>query len=144
MPCLLPEYEFNLLNYLKEESTLAACRREELHYMAFSPLAGGILTGKYKLQEFPDVARWSHWRNTRGLPEYWNQKSFDSIEHLRKIAIEMGISLAGLALAWIHFHPEVRTTLTGPRNRNHLLAIEEAQKLSLTSNDFNRIAKLFS
>jgi aryl-alcohol dehydrogenase-like predicted oxidoreductase len=136
--------EFNLLNHELEEDVIKFCEANGLHYMAFSPMAGGILTGKYNLNEFPTNTRWSYWKHTRGLPNYWKKSTFDGIEKLKNIAQEKKISVGGLCIAWVHFQPGIKTTLLGPRRLDQLNVIRDAQNISLDRYDLDRIKSCFS
>src|SRR5206468_1299697 len=77
--------EYNLLATWDAERLISYCAEHDLRYVAFSPLAGGLLTGKYRLGEAPPVgSRLAH------APEigaaYANEHSHAAIENLRRSA----------------------------------------------------------
>ena len=137
--------EFNLLNFKKQQATTALCIEEGLRFMAFSPLAGGILTGKYRLDEpLPPGSRWGAWQKSRGLPEYWNASSFQAMSQFKEKSTEWEVSMAGLALAWCKHRADVATTLLGPKHLAHLDAVREALNLTLSEAQMTEITTFFS
>lgn len=99
---------YNMLSRGIEAEVLPACRDEGIGIIAFSPLAQGLLTGKYRPGEEPPTdSRGS--RNARLL----QQESVSRVERLRPIAAEAGLPLTHLALAWILRRPEVAAALIG-------------------------------
>jgi aryl-alcohol dehydrogenase-like predicted oxidoreductase len=136
--------EFNLLNFKAESTTTALCRREGLKYMASSPLAGGILTGKYNPGvALPSDSRWGLWQKTRGLPEYWNESAFRAMGRLKEKSAEWGVSMAGIALAWCRHRGDVSTTLLGPKHVAHLQAVRDALTLAPSDAQLQEITDLF-
>jgi aryl-alcohol dehydrogenase (NADP+) len=137
--------EFNLLNFESELATTALCRSEGLKYMAFSPLAGGILTGKYDPHAaLPPHSRWGAWQKTRGLPDYWNADAFRALDRLKERSAEWGVSVAGIALAWCRHHEGVSTTLLGPKHTGHLNAVRDALAFAPTKTQMQEVTDLFS
>jgi aryl-alcohol dehydrogenase-like predicted oxidoreductase len=137
--------EFNLLNFRAEQEITRLCMNEGLTYMAFSPLAGGILTGKYKFDEpLPADSRWGTWQKTRGLPSYWNAQCFNAMTRFAEKSAELGVSMAVLALAWCKYRPDVSTTLLGPRHIGHLDAVRDALNTQLTDAQLQEITDMFS
>ena len=113
--------------------------------MAFSPLAGGILTGKYRFDEPLNAnSRWGAWQKARGLPTYWNASCFKSIARFEKTSVELGVSMAGLALAWCKYQADVSTTLLGPKHVGHLDAVRDALNTNLSQAQFLEITETFS
>src|SRR5260370_13628686 len=97
---------------------LPLCRDQGLGYTPFSPLAGGLLTGKYSFEGgYPDGSRMT----LRPEPyfQYWNQETFAGLERLKAEAEQHGVSLAGLALAWVMVSPHVTPPIVGPLKPIH-------------------------
>ena len=137
--------EFNLLNFNAERETTDLCRNEGLKYMAYSPLAGGILTGKYRFDEPPPAdSRWGAWQKSRGLPSYWNAECFKSMARFEEKSAEIGVSMAGLALAWCRYRADISTTLLGPKHIGHLDAVRDTLKTTLTEAQLQEITEMFS
>ena len=101
-----------------ERDVLPTCEQHGIGVLAWSPLAGGWLTGKYRRGE-PTPA------DSRGgtNPDHFdlgNESKFDAVEHLAKIAGDAGMSLTHLAIAWAANHPAVSSVLVGPRTEAQL------------------------
>jgi aryl-alcohol dehydrogenase-like predicted oxidoreductase len=108
---LQPRYSLNARRI--EEDILPACQRQGLGTMIYSPLGGGVLTGKYKPgQPAPDgsrAARGGFW--ARMLDD----QSVDLAVEVGKVAAEVGATPAAVALAWVLSRRGVTTVIIGPR-----------------------------
>jgi aryl-alcohol dehydrogenase-like predicted oxidoreductase len=116
---------YSLLTRQGEGEVLALCAERGVAYLAFSPLAGGWLTGKYRRGEpFPADSRMTQRPEPyRGLV---NDQTFDALTALELMAAERGISLAGLALAWLLADERVTQIVIGPGRPEHLTPVREA------------------
>jgi len=116
---------YSLLTRQGEAEVLALCAERGVAYLAFSPLAGGWLTGKYRRGEpFPADSRMTQRPEPyRGLV---NDRTFDALARLEQMAAERGISLAGLALAWLLADERVTQIVIGPGRPEHLAPVREA------------------
>jgi aryl-alcohol dehydrogenase-like predicted oxidoreductase len=116
---------YSLLTREGEGQVLALCAERGVAYLAFSPLAGGWLTGKYRRGEpFPADSRMTQRPEPyRGLV---NDQTFDALTALELMAAERGISLAGLALAWLLADERVTQIVIGPGRPEHLAPVREA------------------
>jgi aryl-alcohol dehydrogenase-like predicted oxidoreductase len=116
---------YSLLTRRGEGEVLALCAERGVAYLAFSPLAGGWLTGKYRRGEpFPADSRMTQRPEPyRGLV---NDQTFDALGALELMAAERGISLAGLALAWLLADERVTQIVIGPGRPEHLAPVREA------------------
>ena len=116
---------YSLLTRRGEGDVLALCAQRGVAYLAFSPLAGGWLTGKYRRgQPFPADSRMTQRPEPyRGLV---NDRTFDALARLEQMAAERGISLAGLALAWLLADERVTQIVIGPGRPEHLAPVREA------------------
>jgi aryl-alcohol dehydrogenase-like predicted oxidoreductase len=116
---------YSLLTRGGEGDVLALCAERGVAYLAFSPLAGGWLTGKYRRgQPFPADSRMTQRPEPyRGLV---NDRTFDALARLEQMAAERGISLAGLALAWLLADERVTQIVIGPGRPAHLAPVREA------------------
>lgn len=106
-----------------EADVLPTCERYGMGVLAWSPLAGGWLTGKYRRGETPPEGS----RMTRGrIPDRFNlqkpenQRKLDLVEELAKVASDAGVSLTHLALAFVVQHPAVTAAIIGPRTPEQL------------------------
>ena len=110
--------EYNLLTLDDAGALIPWCAENGFRYTAFSPLAGGLLTGKYRLGELPPPgSRLAH------APEmyrgYLNQESFAAIDHLRRSAEQRNMTVAEAALRFVLDTPGVDGLIIAPRCLEH-------------------------
>lgn len=110
--------EYSLLATSDAQELIPYCAEHRLRYIAFSPLAGGLLTGKYRLGEAPPAgSRLAH------APEigaaYSNEQSFAAIEQLRRLADARGETMASAALRFVLDTPGVDGLIIAPRQVDH-------------------------
>ncbi len=97
--------EYNLLVQRDLDDIIPLCRAEGVRYVAFSPLAGGLLSGKYRGDQKPESGRMN---DARAMYEHLlNASSFDAIEALRQRAAANGWTVPGAALRFILDTPGV-------------------------------------
>jgi aryl-alcohol dehydrogenase-like predicted oxidoreductase len=109
---------FSLLNRRFEDELANVCRREKVSLLPYSPLAGGVLSGKYQGGAFPEGARFSRYRanDQRGkimTRRFVNEKTLAATERFAKIAAEAGLTPVTLAIAWTLAHDFVGSTIVG-------------------------------
>jgi aryl-alcohol dehydrogenase-like predicted oxidoreductase len=125
---------YSLLARQDEPELLDLCRQREVAYLAFSPLAGGWLTGKYRRgQPFPDGSRMT--QRPQPYSALVAGQTFDFLERLELIADGRGTSVAGLALAWLLADERVTQIVIGPGRPAHLAPLAEALEHPLTSTE---------
>jgi aryl-alcohol dehydrogenase-like predicted oxidoreductase len=109
---------FSLLNRRFEDELATVCRREKVSLLPYSPLAGGVLSGKYNGGAFPEGARFSAYRKdvARGAvmtQRFVNEKTLGATERFAKIAADAGMPVVTLAVAWSLAHDFVGSTIIG-------------------------------
>ena len=107
---------YNLLFREIERELLPLALEENLAVTPFNPLAGGLLTGKYKNDDKPDKGRFSGEVGQFGamyMARYWHQREFETIEKLNGIASENGVSLPKLSVAWVLANPTITSVILG-------------------------------
>ncbi len=133
---------FSLLERGDETEMLPMCEDQGLGYTPFSPLAGGLLTGKYRFgDDYPGESRMT----LRPEPylRHWTEETFTGLERLSAAASARSVSVAGLALAWVMTDPRVTAPIVGPRAPNHLVPVAEALSLDLTPGERAEMAAWF-
>ena len=106
---------YNLLFRQIERELLPLCREEGIGVIPYNPLAGGFLSGKHRRETGPTPGT----RFTLGSAakryqdRYWHEREFATVEALRPLAAEAGISLTRMAVAWVLAHPAVTAPIIG-------------------------------
>jgi aryl-alcohol dehydrogenase-like predicted oxidoreductase len=111
--CVQPRY--NLLYREIESELLPLCRDQGLGVIAYNPLAGGFLSGKYKPQDAPPAGTRFTLGKTGDLyrERYWQQSQFEAVEELRRFLQPRGRSLVQTAEAWVLAQPGVTSAIVG-------------------------------
>jgi aryl-alcohol dehydrogenase-like predicted oxidoreductase len=137
--CEQPPY--NLLDRRVERELLPMCRTYGIATIPWSPLAGGLLTGKYRRGEPPpEGTRYSSGdvRQARRMAE----RVFDVTEGLEPLAREKRVTLSQLALAWVLQQPGVTAPIIGPRTMEQLEDNLGALGVELDADDLKRLDAL--
>jgi len=124
----------------EDAGLLDLCAARGVAYLVYGPLAGGWLTGKYRRGEpFPAGSRMTQRPEPyRGLV---TERTFDILDTLRVIAESRGMSLAGLALAWLLADDRVAQIVIGPGRPEHLVPVREALQDPLSAGDLADIER---
>jgi aryl-alcohol dehydrogenase-like predicted oxidoreductase len=133
---------FSLLDRGDEREVLPLCKRRGIGYVAFGPLGGGWLTGKYRRDEpFPDGSRMT--QRPEPYEGFVRDEVFDALEALERMAAERGVSMAGLALAWLLAEPRLSAAVVGPARPEHLEPVREALANPLEVYGRDELTRLF-
>src|SRR3982751_5975640 len=133
---------FSLLDRDAEREMFPLCADQQVGFTAFSPLAGGWLTGKYTAAgAYPEGSRMTL------RPEPYRHLERDAVfRGLNAIAEEAagrGVEMAALAVAWVLHHPRVDAAIVGPRNPAHLAAALGATSIELSAEEARRLQNVF-
>jgi aryl-alcohol dehydrogenase-like predicted oxidoreductase len=145
----LPRYDsiqnnFSLLNRRFMDDLALICRKENVSLLPYSPLAGGVLTGKYNGTNSPENARFSRYkkegeRQVRMANRFLNNQSISATEEYMKIAEEAGYGVIEMAVAWSKMHDFVASTLIGANSVSQLEDSLKANKIKLTDDVLKKI-----
>ncbi|HKE52293.1 MAG TPA: aldo/keto reductase, partial [Actinomycetes bacterium] len=117
-----------------DEDDLTNCVNLGVGFTAFSPLAGGWLTGKYRAGEpFPAGSRMT--LRPEPYAALQSPDTFAAIDALAQHAIARGLDLATLALAWVLTDPRVSAAIVGPRTPAQLVQMLAALSVTLSPAD---------
>lgn len=139
--CEQPPY--NLLDRRVERELLPMAQSYGIATIPWSPLAGGLLTGKYSRDSQPPED--SRYANIDANPMYrrrMNDAIWDVIEGLETIAKEKGVSLSQLSLAWVMQQPGVTSPIIGPRTMEQLEDNLKAVDVTITDDDRKAIDRV--
>jgi aryl-alcohol dehydrogenase-like predicted oxidoreductase len=110
---------YSLLDREDELDVLPLCAEHGLGFTPFSPLAGGWLTGKYRRGEaLPPGSRMT--MRPEPYEHLCDDRIFDALEALERVAAEQKTTSATLALAWLLADPRVTAVIVGPRRPEQL------------------------
>lgn len=134
---------FSLLNRTDERGLLSLVAAENLGYMAFSPLAGGVLSDRYLDGARPAPGSRIAVAGDRYYSGMYSTDNLARVARLREVARETGISVAGLALAWLRAHPAVTAPIVSPSTDAQWQAVREAVGVELDDDVVARISTIF-
>ena len=113
------QHSYSLLDRAAERELLPLCAGAGVGFMAFSPLAGGWLTGKYgRGKPYPSGSRMT----LRPEPYHAFERDavYDALDALARDAAARGAMMTALALAWVLHQPGLDSAVIGPRRPEHL------------------------
>lgn len=121
---------FSIMNRRFEDSLADICRREGVSCLPYSPIGGGVLSGKYNQEPAPKNARFSRYmesgeRQKKQAHRFVNDKTLDTAKEVVSLAAELGIAPSTLAVAWSKQHDFVASTIIGA---NTVAQLEESLK----------------
>lgn len=134
---------YSLLERGDQAEVLPLCEESHVAYLAFSPLSGGWLTGKYRRGEpYPEGSRMT--QRPQPYHDLEREETFVALDRLRAFAREHGVSLAGLALAWLLADRRVTQIVVGPGRPQHLGPVSEALSSPLSALQHGQVTRLVS
>ncbi len=139
--CEQPPY--NILDRRIERELLPMCRTHGIGVIPWSPLAGGLLSGKYRQgQPTPAEGRFANWERDDPEGRRYNDKILAVVEALVPLAEAKGCTLSQLALAWCLRQPGVTSPIIGPRTLEQLEDNLPAMGVTITDDDCRAIDAL--
>ncbi|OFW23217.1 MAG: hypothetical protein A3G21_15370 [Acidobacteria bacterium RIFCSPLOWO2_12_FULL_66_21] len=134
---------YSLLDRAQEREMFPLCADAGLGFTAFSPLAGGWLTGKYRAGgAYPEGSRMTL------RPEPYRQleraEVFGALDTLADAARARGVEMASLALAWVLHHPRMDAAVIGPRRPSHIETALAALDIALSDEEAEQLSGLIA
>jgi len=126
--CIQPMY--NLVKRQAEVEIFPQSQAEQLGVIPYSPLGGGLLTGKYGIEKKPDSGRLIS--NKMYATRYSYDWMYQTAENFSKFAQKKGFSPVSLAVAWAASHPAVTCPIIGGRNITQLRDSLDSIKIEMT------------
>lgn len=133
--------EYNLITRDDEADVLRIVRERGLGYTPFSPLAGGLLAGRYhRGAALPPDSRMAIF--PASMPDV-NQSTWDALDALATAARKRDVSVPALALAWVLTAPEVTASLVAPRRPEQFTDVQQALEIELDQDERAQLSALF-
>lgn len=124
VPIATLQPQYNLITRDIEFELVDVCRNEGIGILPWSPLAGGWLTGKYRRDETPTGSTRLGENPARGMEAYGprnaQERTWQIVDAVRKVADDRGVSMAQVALAWVADRPMVTSVILGARTVEQL------------------------
>lgn len=138
---------FSLNNRRFEDELAQVCRQEGVSLIPYSPLAGGVLSGKYQDGARPEGARFSRYLGMEGRQaamgrRFVNDKSLAATERYLAIAEEHGLHPVTMATAWSKQHDFVASTIVGVSAYDQVDPILAAKELVLSDDLMKALHKV--
>ena len=130
---------YNLFHRAPENDLFPLCLKEGVGNIVYSPLAHGVLSGKYVPGEKPNKGRLAQWEEEGG---YNNDDYFKKAAAVAELAAEYQMTCAQLALRWCLAHKAVTSAIVGASNHDQLDENLRAGNLSLTAQQVKAVAAI--
>ncbi|MGI9048372.1 MAG: aldo/keto reductase family protein [Rubrobacteraceae bacterium] len=105
---------YNMIQRQIEGEVIPLCEREGVGQVVFSPLAQGILTGKYSPGDAPEEGtRAANPEQNQFMKELMNEEVLSAVQNLQSVASDAGLNMSQLALAWVLRQENVSSTIVG-------------------------------
>ncbi|CNG09994.1 aldo/keto reductase [Mycobacterium tuberculosis] len=133
--------QYSMLWRVIEEEVVPLCEREGIGQIVWSPIAQGVLTGKYKPgQPLPEGSRATDDKGGADMiKRYLNDDLLTRVQNLRPIADELGLSMAQLAIAWTLQNPNVSAAIVGASRPEQVTDNVKAAGVKLEADVMKRI-----
>ncbi|MFB6185002.1 MAG: aldo/keto reductase [Haloarculaceae archaeon] len=138
-PFTVTQPRYNLVSREIEGEYLDMCDDYGLGVVPWSPLAEGLLTGKYDRDGTPTAESIASESST-WTARYLDDRHFDVVDVVRAVAEEVDATPAQVSLAWLCHHPQVTAPIVGARTVDQLEENVRATTVSLTEAQFERLA----
>ena len=143
-PLSVIQPQYNMFDrYIEQQEITDICKAHGIGIVAFSPLAQGLLTGKYrKGREIPEDSRAVYQRDHQ-VNRLLTEENLDIVEKLLPLAEQLGCSLSALALAWALRDPVVSSVICGASRAVQLAQNIEAGNVVLPPEMLEEIDRIF-
>jgi aryl-alcohol dehydrogenase (NADP+) len=128
---------YSIVNRGIEREVLPVCERYGMGALVWSPLAMGLLTGRYRKGQQTDSPRMSF-----APGRLTHERKLDVVEQLLPLAEQAGVSLTHLAMAFAVSHPGVTSAIIGPRTMEHLDDLLAGAEVTIDDEVLDRIDEI--
>lgn len=141
-PLSVIQPEYNMVDRFIEDEMMGICEKNGIGIVAFSPLAQGLLTGKYKKgKPIPEGSRATH-QADKQINKLLTDENLDKVEKLSRIAEDMGITTAQLALAWTLRKPCMSSLIVGASRPEQAVSNAAASGIVLSQDVLDEIENI--
>lgn len=141
-PISVIQPQYNMMDRYIEHEIMDTCRKYGIGITSFSPLAQGLLTGKYKKgQPYPEGSRATH-QADRQINDLLTDENLAIVDELIQVADDLGTNVAILSMAWILQHPEISCVIAGASKPSQLENNMKASGLIIPQDAMDRIDKI--
>lgn len=133
--CIQPMY--NLVKRQAEVELLPMAQSEGIGVIPYSPLGGGLLSGKYGSKKTPSKGRLLE--NKMYMTRYGDEWMVDTADSVSRLADKLGIHPATLAVAWVRAHSGVTAPIIGARNLEQLKSSLQVVDFTMTDDIYNEL-----
>ncbi|MEX2443041.1 MAG: aldo/keto reductase [Alkalispirochaeta sp.] len=131
---------YNLVKRQAEVELLPMAQANNLAVIPYSPLGGGLLSGKYGTAERPSTGRLME--NKMYQARYGDERVYEVADQFRDLAAEWGFHPVSLAVAWVGAHPAITAPLIGARSPAQLEKALKSVEIDLTEEEREQISAL--
>lgn len=143
-PMTVIQPQYHMMDRYIEHEIMGICEKYGIGITPFSPLAQGLLTGKYKKgQPYPAGSRATH-QADKQINALLTDENLDKVEALEKIAAELGTNMSVLALAWILKKQIISSVITGASRKEQLENNLAASGFEIPADAYERIEKILN
>ncbi|HWO78349.1 MAG TPA: aldo/keto reductase family protein [Bacillus sp. (in: firmicutes)] len=136
---------YNMFHRRIEAEVIPYSEQQGISQVVFSPLAQGLLTGKYKLgKPLPENSRAANEKINRSMQNLLKEENLVKVAKLEEVAQGLNITLSQLALAWILRQPNVASALIGATKPEHVLENVKAIDVTLSEDVLEEIEKILA
>lgn len=141
-PMTVVQPQYHMMDRYIEHEIMDVCEKFGMGITPFSPLAQGLLTGKYKKGEpYPENSRATH-QADKQINKLLTDENLDKVAELEKIAKELGTNMSVLALAWILRKPVISSVITGASRPEQLNNNLKASGFEIPADAMRRIEEI--
>ncbi|MCR9176040.1 MAG: aldo/keto reductase [Alphaproteobacteria bacterium] len=126
---------YNIMNRMPETEHLPACAAYGLGVVPYSPLARGVLTGKYAPNVTPEEGSRAARKDKRMMETEWRHKSLEIVQTIKTHAEAKGVSPIDLAVGWVLNNRLITGCIAGPRTMEQWKSYERALAYDFTAED---------
>jgi len=136
---------YNMFQRYIEDDVIPTATKYGVGQVVFSPLAQGVLTGKYKRGEkLPENSRAMDPQGKRFVQRFLNEENLIKVEKLQELADDEGMTLVQLALAWVLRLPSVSSAIVGASKPSHIRDNVTASGITLSEETIEKVKMILT